>query len=651
MIGRWLALVLIRGALRWAARIALLLAGAAVLLAAAPVTLIAVASAWMAWLRGWPPGRLLRGAAWLLPMVATWLAGIAEVRRQWRPVALAPYLAWRAMWHLVAAGQYPRAAVLIAPVAIPLGLAAGGAAWATRLRAMESAAGGTGPRSAIAFDRRQWQHQVRSARARIAVPGAVPLTTKAGDVVVGSTIRAVGHPTRDMTRLPYPRLRSHQVVLGGTGTGKTTLLLRLWAAFMATALRRYAAGLGQAPLLVVLDCKGGGDARRIADRVRRVLREAGARTTAIWPDEAGLSLWALPTRQLITTLADLVEHGTGGAAYYADVLDAVVALAVGAPGGPPASNEEFLARLDPAWLTLAYQAYPAELDLIRSAARHIGDVALRYRTLFRRLGPGLDGTGGLADADAWYCILEGTAETAVAEAQARALIDLLASHITAGGPGRREVLLAVDEFSAVSRRLPIWALYERARSLGLAVQVSAQSWHGLAPEEADRYRIAAAAEGGIWLLRTPHPEPITELAGRRPVIMTSRRLIGYPRWSRSGSSEVREAPVADPALVRALDVGQAAYLYRGSVTFVQISRLTGQPAALPAPPADTSAAPEHRPQVVSAPRAAPPARAALPDVSAVLDAAFGPEPVRVARAGRPRSAGPESEPAVRAARP
>ena len=71
----------------------------------------------------------------------------------------------------------------------------------------------------------------------------------------------------------------------------------------------------------------------------------------------------------------------------------------------------------------------------------------------------------------------------------------------------------MDEFSAVSRRLPIWALYERARSLGLAVQVSAQSWHGLAPDEADRYRIVSAAEGGIWLLRTPHPEPVTELAG------------------------------------------------------------------------------------------------------------------------------------------
>jgi hypothetical protein len=613
-------------------KIAMALLAAGLLAAAAPVTLVAAASAGLAWLRGWPPGRLWRAAAWLAPMVAAWLAAIAVARPGWRPVAEAPYLAWRAMWQLVAAGQYARAAVRIAPAAIPLGLVAGGAAWASRLRAMESAAGGSGPRSAIAFDRRQWRHQVRSARARIAAPGAVPLTTAAGDVVAGSVIRAVGHPARELARLPYGRLRSHQVVLGGTGTGKTTLLLRLWAAFMATALRRHAAGLGAAPLLVVLDCKGGGDARRIADRTRRVLRDAGARTTAIWPDEAALSLWALPPRQLVTTLTDLVEHGTGGAAYYADVLEAVVALAVGAPGGPPADSAEFVSRLDAGWLRLAYQAYPAELDLIESAARQVGDVALRYRTLLRRLGPGLDGPGGLEDADAWYCILEGTAETAVAEAQARALIDLLASYIT-GEPGRREVLLAVDEFSAVARRLPIWALYERARSLGLAVQVSAQSWHGLAPEETDRYRIVSAAEGGVWLLRTPHPEPVTELAGQRRVVVTTRRLLGYPRWSKAGTSEVREVPVADPALVRGLDVGQAAYLYRGGVTFVQVSRLVGRPAALAAARvvADSDGPGAGAAVGLVAGRREAAGPSALPDVSGVLDAAFGPEPERAGR--------------------
>jgi hypothetical protein len=248
----------------------------------------------------------------------------------------------------------------------------------------------------------------------------------------------------------------------------------------------HAAGAGHRPLLVVLDCKGGADSRRVADRARRVLRDAGARSTAIWPDEASLSLWALPPRQLITTLVDMIEHGTGGAAYYADVMEAVVALAVDAPAGPPASTAGFLARLDAGWLAAAYCAAPGGEDaaLLRSASRHIGDIALRFQTLFRRLGEGLDGPGGFGDADAWYCILEGTSEIAVAEAQARALVDLLAGYTT-HGPGRqREILLAVDEFSAVSRRLPIWQLYERARSLGLAVQVSAQSWHGLAPGDA-----------------------------------------------------------------------------------------------------------------------------------------------------------------------
>src|SRR4249919_3349841 len=165
-------------------------------------------------------------------------------------------------------------------------------------------------------------------------------------------------------------------------------------------------------------------------------------------------------------------------------------------------------------------------------------IALRFRTLFRRLGEGLDGPGGFGDADAWYCILEGTSQIGVAEAQARALVDLLADY-TAHGQGRqREILLAVDEFSAVARRLPIWQLYERARSLGLAVQVSAQSWQGLAGHDDDRYRIAAAADGGIWLLRTPHPDPLTGLAGTRRAVETTRRLARFPVWRHQGTSRV-----------------------------------------------------------------------------------------------------------------
>ncbi len=604
-------------------------AGAALVVAAAPVSLVAAAAVTTAWAAGWPPRRLYRAALWCLPMLAVWVAATAAAAQSWWQVAAAPYRAWLAMWHLTMAGSVLRAAVTIAPVAIPLGLLAGALAWSRRILAMQTGTGGLTPRAPAAFDRRQWRHQVRSARARIAAPGAVPLLSRDGAIVAGAVIRAVGHASPPLAAIPYGRLRSHQVVIGTTGTGKTTLLLRLWAGFLARGLQRHAAGAGHRPLLVVLDCKGGADSRRVADRVRRVLREAGARSTAIWPDEASLSLWALPPRQLTTTLVDMIEHGTGGAAYYADVMEAVVALAVDPPAGPPASAADFLARLDAGWLTAAYASSPdgQHAALLRSAAAHVSDIALRFRTLFRRLGEGLDGPGGFGDADAWYCILEGTSEIAVAEAQARALVDILASYTAQGQGSQREILLAVDEFSAVSRRLPIWQLYERARSLGLALQVSGQSWQGLAPRDDDRYRIAATADGGIWLLRTPHPEPVAGLAGSAPAADTSRRVLGAALWGREGSSRVRGTPVADPAIIRSLDVGQAAYIYRGGVTFVQVKRLVAAPAALarePVAPGEpvgrTTVTRPAAPPTGREPRTAPP-----PDAGSLLDEAFGNE--------------------------
>jgi hypothetical protein len=648
-----------RALARGLGRLSCVLLALAALALLAPVTVVAAGAAAFAWWRGWPPRRLFAAAAWCLPMVAVWLTAVAvwPVRAAarkaaraslppgvgpgpwWLRVLAAPGRAWLATVHLAAHGQLAAAVVAAAPPAIPLGVLAGGLAWAYRIMRMETGAGGLTPASPAAFDARQWGHQVRTAKAMLAAPGALPLISRGGDVVTGATIRSVAHRAQrpgPAAAIPYARLRSHQVVIGSTGTGKTTLLLRLWAGFMAAGLRRYAAGTAHRPLLVVLDCKGGASSRKVADRAHRVLRDAGARSTAIWPDEASLSLWALPPDRLVTTLLDLIEHGTGGAAYYSDVMEALVSLAVGAPCGPPVNSADFLGRLDADWLSAAYAAAgdAGGVATVRSGKRAFDDVCLRFRALWRRLGTGLDGGGSFADADAWYCILEGTAESAVAEAQARALTDLLASYATGG---EREILLAVDEFSCVSRRLPIWRLYERARSLGLAVQVSAQSWEGLADSDDERYRVAATAEGGIWLLRTPRPEPIAELAGTRAFVDTSRRYSGAGTWEDSGSSRTRLVPVLDGDIVRRLDVGQAAYVYRGGVTYVQVKRLIGRQAAL-APAVVRAAAPEVAdtlplPAVSPggrppwAPRheglTQPPVPPAVPDASEVLDEAFG----------------------------
>jgi hypothetical protein len=565
------------------------LVAVAVLLA--PVTVVAAATFWYGWWRGAPPRRIGVAALWSLPMTAAWLIAVAAwpVRAAypagvgpgtwWVRLAVAPYRAFAAMWQLAGHGHLAAAAIAAAPPAIPLGIAAGGLGWAYRMLRMRSGAGGLTPESPGAFDARQWRHQVRTARALIAAPGSLPLLSRHGHVVAGATIRAVGHGGGRTLAVPYERLRAHQVVIGSTGTGKTTLLLRLWAGFMAAGLRGYATGRGRRPLLVVLDCKGGASSRKVADRTRRVLRDAGARSTAVWPDEASLSLWALPPDHLVTTLLDLIEHGTGGAAYYTDVMEALVALAVYAPCGPPAGSADFLARLDADWLAAAYAASGdgEAIATIRSGRRAFEDVRLRFRALWRRLGAGLDGGWSFADCDAWYCVLEGTAEAAVAEAQARALTDLLACYALRG---EREILLCVDEFSAVSRRLPIWRLYERARSLGLAVQVSAQSWEGLAGSEDERQRVAATADGGIWLLRTPRPSAVAELAGTMPSVDTSRRFSGAGPWGDDGLSRTRLTPVLDGDLVRRLDVGQACYVHCGGVTFLQVKRLTGRQAEI-----------------------------------------------------------------------
>jgi hypothetical protein len=86
---------------------------------------------------------------------------------------------------------------------------------------------------------------------------------------------------------------------------------------------------------------------------------------------------------------------------------------------------------------------------------------------------------------------------------------------------------------------------------------------------------------------------------------------------------VRATPVADPAIIRSLDVGQAAYIYRGGVTYVQIKRLVAAPAALTREPV-ASREPVGR---AAAPRPAgrEPPTAPPPDAGSLLDEAFGSE--------------------------
>jgi hypothetical protein len=584
--------------LRQALRLVRLLIAAAVLVVLWPVTVAAVLAAGAAWLAGHPPARLYHAAAWSSVMAGVWLLAVALRARAWRAVVLAPVTTWHQASLWLVHGRVLPAVVLVLPLAAPAGLAVGGIIWQQRLAAMAAGAAGRHALAPAAFDARQWHRQARSARGRLAAPGPFPLVTSRGTVPAGAVIRAVGRPFTPVLEIPAAAFSRHMVIVGASGTGKTNLMIRLWAGWLAAALAAAARGKPR-PLLVALDCKGGPDARAKADRTRRVLRGVGARRVAVWPDDATLNLWALPAEPLAVLLFQMIEHGQGSAAYYADITQAVLTLAVTAPPGPPRSAAEFLARLDAGWLDDAWSGHPDRLAVLRAAKPHAGDIQLRYTTLLRRLGPALDGPGRLTDADAWYLILEGTSEPSVAEAQAMALTELVAHAATSRGTEPRAILLAADDYSAVSRRVPLSNLYERGRSLGLGVMVSAQSWHGLGADEDERYRIAATADGGVWVMQTSYPLPLAELAGTRRVLESARKLLGNA-WGDEGSSRIQHAWTADPDLIRELDTGQACYIRRGTAVFVQVARPRPSPLPLPAAPLG---------MVVTPPR--PPGRARL----------------------------------------
>jgi hypothetical protein len=188
----------------------------------APVTLVAAGTFAFGWWRGLPPRRVAVGAAWCVPMITAWLVAViiwpGTGGPWWSRIAGVPAQAWR----LGTAGHLARAAVTVAAPAIACGILLGALAWKIRIFRMETGSGGRSPAASVRFDAGLWRRQVRAARAVNAVPGSLPLLSPNGSLVTGAVIRAIRHRGGRAAAIPYDRMRSHQVVIGSTGTGKTT---------------------------------------------------------------------------------------------------------------------------------------------------------------------------------------------------------------------------------------------------------------------------------------------------------------------------------------------------------------------------------------------------------------------------------------------
>ena len=90
------------------------------------------------------------------------------------------------------------------PVAVPAGLAVAGGLWAWRIYAIETGLSGRTATAPVVFDARQWNRQARAARARVIAPGTFPLTSRDGQIIMGATIRAVGHRWHPAATVPAP---------------------------------------------------------------------------------------------------------------------------------------------------------------------------------------------------------------------------------------------------------------------------------------------------------------------------------------------------------------------------------------------------------------------------------------------------------------
>ena len=521
----------------------------------------------------------------------------------WPRLAAAPYLTWLATWHEAAAGGYLKAAVTVAPLAIPLGLVAGGLAWSWRIYTMETGSGGLAPSAPAAFDQRQWRHQVRTARARIAAPGSVPLLLRDGSVVAGATIRAVRHPARPLAVLPYPRLRSHQVVLGTTGTGKTTLLLRLWAGFMARGMELHAAG-----------------------------RSARARCSSCWTARAGPIPGGLPTGPAGCSAARAPRPPRSGptrpACHCGRCRPASSSArwwtwSSRAPAAPPTTPTCWRRSSGWRWRPRAGRR-PA-----RPTSSPAGpELAGRWPTRARRTAvpPGCCGPRPGTSAT-WRC---GTGRCCAGWAAGwtgrAASVTPTPGTASWRGPPR----------SPWPRRRPgrwstCWPGSRRARSEPRSRRArpggtSCSRWTSSAPcrggcrsgsctsgparsgwpsrcrpspgqgwppmrTSGTGWRPPRTAASGCCARRTRSPS--RPWPGTRRVAGHGPAAAGRAAVARAheGLSRAEGTPVVDPEIIRGLDVGQAAYIYRGGVTYVQVKRLVAGPAELAGPSHGAGAGP------------------------------------------------------------
>ena len=318
---------------------------------------------------------------------------------------------------------------------------------------------------------------------------------------------------------------------------------------------------------MLVDCKG--DAAMREQAIAAYLRARPDARVLCWPGEA-LDGWrGDPSAQLGRLLQ--VWNWPGESAWYGEVANTVLRLALEAPGLPPVSSSgELMARLAPGHLQRLWDSDPDVAALLRDMRDDLAGVSIRVLNLLASLGGSLDGRRSWSDADLIVCSVPVMANPKDADAAVRVLLGDLAHHVAVRKPYGEPETVIVDELSAiVGGRGSALHVAERGRSAGTASILTVQSQAGLGePHEAERLIGTSAA---VTLLRSPNADDLAKLAGTLMAPEATWQLEDG-RVTGRGSAAMRARHRLDLNVIRGLRPGEAAVIADGRAGLMRVIR-------------------------------------------------------------------------------